>query len=98
MPWYGWYRYQFGTSESQPQGDGQMATTEKTITVENAHGLFRCSPIALDAALNRCLPGSVQDLRNYFCARVEARPGEYDDVTSVGELLIMIAEIDGPDA
>lgn len=66
---------------------------EVTITLTNAHGTFTASPGALDLAVMRYLPASVNGL---WTVMEEINPGpDYSDVRSVTEFLVMIADAEG---
>ena len=64
------------------------------VSVSNAHGTFTCTPEALDAAMAHYLPTSCRGLRVVIGDR---NPGtDYEDVRTVTELLVMLADMDHP--
>ncbi len=71
--------------------DSALLIDERTwVTVTNHHGTFRALSLNVDEAIRRHLPASVADLRDVY--RFATDPGgDYSDVRTVGELLVMIA-------
>lgn len=65
------------------------------IKLFNGHGEFSADGYGLDKAIRLYLPASVNDLRDTFSAAVGTG---YEDVHSVGEFLIMLADIGYPPA
>lgn len=62
------------------------------ITVKNAHGLFTVSEKAFDIAIERYLPASPDQLRAKMDEVIGFEKGQYDDVLTVGEMVIMLAD------
>lgn len=75
--------------------DDHKKDAEMKVTANHPdHGLYQASARALDEAIARYLPNSVDGLRKV----VQERVGEdldYSDVDSVGFFLVMLAEFDG---
>ncbi|QFG10585.1 hypothetical protein HWC68_gp45 [Gordonia phage Gibbin] len=60
-----------------------------------SHGLYQASARAVDDAIAKYLPASLEDLRKIIEERTEGT--DYSDVDSVSFFLVMLAEWDGVD-
>lgn len=63
-----------------------------TINCKNDHGLFTVTDEALDIAIERYLPASIEALRKALDEVTGFYENQYDDVGSIGEALIMLAD------
>ena len=72
-----------------------MAITDKiTVNITN-HGQYQTDVNHFDLMIGRYLPASPYELRQKITERSDYPEGHYDDVYTVTELLMILAELDG---
>jgi hypothetical protein len=65
------------------------------IILTNKYGRWRSTPANLDLVMDKMLPASVKQLRQYFVHEVcggDTERGQYTDIAELSALLVMIAD------
>lgn len=72
-----------------------MAVADNIRATITGHGTYQTSVNHFDLVIARYLPNSPYELRKLIEERSDYPPGHYDDVHTVTELLLILAELDG---
>lgn len=72
-----------------------MAATDNIAVTIQGHGRYQTSVEAMDLLIERYLPTSVAELRQEIISRSDYPATHYDDLRTVTECLMILAEFDG---
>lgn len=72
-----------------------MALADNISIHIHGHGWYQTSAERMDLLIERCLPASVAGLRQQIIDRGDYPAGHYDDLHTITECLMILAELDG---